>query len=734
MDQQQHLREQQQSQHSLMAAAAPLPPQLQSSTAISFSPRGSTAGTSLRMPPSPSSAHLSPTSSITAISLKTSIVTPTTPPRRDTLVSTRRRSLAPSNNSKPLTTRPPQQEHLQPAASVVPSTEDADDMASAAAILAHLQQRMVSHSQQWRNASARSPSGSAESSGGGFVAESAGGDDGDGDGADGDDRWAGSGQSVASATEDGARFVEPADREVGGDGDAPGVIRSTGVRPESARGARRRARSAGPGLVAGLAGRRTARPGSPRARFDSVPFRETPPSHPLGLVASKSVPLRAAEAGGVADRQRKELNAKLAVDQCAPLMTKAEIETSRAGLKHLAVFPCTGSARGALTRSTDHTDLEWTSGEAQPEAGNNTARRSLQQRQPGSRNSAEQRRLQEHERILRNLRHETEVRLQFASTRPFAAPKAAPAHRQHRHRHQHDGSYRRKEPMHHTPNTRPNAGTKSLTATAVLSPPIIGPAIPASTLTHLARTRHFRANAQGVTNRTAFLRQMVVGAPPQGAVAKPRATKEVTVSGSASPSASVQRALGLSLAGSPSDVGRMLVVGDTHGRADGRVFLRKDGERNAFEATTVGVSSSYASTEGAIKPSEMVYHPVKRMRDMLATEKFTDTMSANLTSSRGAIGSSMIQKSEPTSLRSLPSYTVNTRFSANTEWSKQTKACVQAAPSSHFYIAEEERFSHSPWRDEQRERDQAMYENKVKHFVRDKNVSEVGDLLKAVRV
>eukprot|EP00842_Homolaphlyctis_polyrhiza_P003916 jgi/Hompol1/4525/HPOL_003687-RA len=77
--------------------------------------------------------------------------------------------------------------------------------------------------------------------------------------------------------------------------------------------------------------------------------------------------------------------------------------------------------------------------------------------------------------------------------------------------------------------------------------------------------------------------------------------------------------------------------------------------------------------------------------------------------------------------RAAPS--INTRYSANSEWGRATHVLVQAPTTSHFYQAEQDRLQNLPFVDDEQISKRTNYKLKLQKYVRDKNVDTVSGLL-----
>ncbi|KAJ1547442.1 hypothetical protein HK405_005856, partial [Cladochytrium tenue] len=191
-------------------------------------------------------------------------------------------------------------------------------------------------------------------------------------------------------------------------------------------------------------------------------------------------------------------------------------------------------------------------------------------------------------------------------------------------------------------------------------------------------------------------------------------------------------ALGLSggAAGSPADGRRLLAAASTHGRADGRLFVPRVDERNAFEATT---ATTAASGSAALQsPSRRTS---RRFRDVVGPGRVAEEVprstpgtSAPTTTFAAAAGEG------PPGPAPLPRGGRATRHGANAEWRHATAATVQpAAEAPHMFASEAERLQPlgplPDWRDERQSRERAAREARVRLHVRDKNA---GDMVAAL--
>lgn len=267
-----------------------------------------------------------------------------------------------------------------------------------------------------------------------------------------------------------------------------------------------------------------------------------------------------------------------------------------------------------------------------------------------------------------------------------------------------------------------------------------------SVLSHLALTKRFRNSTFGLSNRVQFLNKIIAAAEAATPAARSGtgATSRIVdrqkkISGVGGDgmnvhagwveeevdettaaelrrlksrgklptmmNRSVETALGLSLAGSPSEKSRILVAGQTHGRVDGRVITKRMNELNSFEATTPGFRNLKDIPQ--VAPISSTHS--SKIRDIIALDS-SDSPLSRRTPTTASLSNALSDTTK-----------INTRYSANCEWSHQTRHVVQAHKESHFYLGEEERLANLPWRDDQQARDRRVYESKLKYFIRDKN-------------
>ena len=74
---------------------------------------------------------------------------------------------------------------------------------------------------------------------------------------------------------------------------------------------------------------------------------------------------------------------------------------------------------------------------------------------------------------------------------------------------------------------------------------------------------------------------------------------------------------------------------------------------------------------------------------------------------------------------------IHTRYASNKEWTRPTYITVQAPVNSHFHEDETNRLKYAPFVDNVSINQRERYKLKISHFVRDKNINSLGELLKA---
>ncbi|KAJ3329660.1 hypothetical protein HDU76_007441 [Blyttiomyces sp. JEL0837] len=185
-------------------------------------------------------------------------------------------------------------------------------------------------------------------------------------------------------------------------------------------------------------------------------------------------------------------------------------------------------------------------------------------------------------------------------------------------------------------------------------------------------------------------------------------------------------ALGISLVGGSSTARRTLCAPTAFGRVDGKIISRKENELNSFEQTTAerGVLKAAAQTF-PLPPA------TKRVGGQYIPKSLQQVLNLDACSSGESMSKVMFIDASAFDPSRCIKPIRSTRFGMNTEYNHETRLIVQAEPRSHFYISEDERWSHYPYLDTQQELHRQQYASKLKHIIRHKNESSVGELLKS---